>query len=33
MIKSIKDKVIPLDIDDKNFTYEYFMFDKALVIT
>lgn len=33
MIKSIKDKVIPLDIDDKNFTYEYFMFDKAIIVT
>ena len=32
MIKSIKDKLILLDIDDKNFTYEYFMFDKAIVV-
>jgi len=32
IIKNVKDKVIPLDIDDENFTYEYFMFDKAIFV-
>jgi hypothetical protein len=37
IIKNIKDKKISVNIDDEefiyeNFTYEYFMFDKAIVV-